>query len=212
MSADAPLQVAVREQRAPAGVAFDRLLTWLDDGIDSHGDTYLKMHRLLVSYFERRNRPAAVDLADETLNRIARTLEKDGAIATKPPIRYCYTVARFVLLEDFRRQHTQFPLRCVSERNIATTNVLPLDLEEGHQIQQQRFECLERSLQKLHPDRRALVVEYYRDVGQRKIVRRREMAKRLGVTMNALSIRVSRIRSALETSVETCRKERQPSA
>jgi DNA-directed RNA polymerase specialized sigma24 family protein len=212
MSADALLQVAVREPRAPAGVAFDRLLKWLDDGIDSHGDTYLKMHRLLVSYFERRNRPAAVDLADETLNRIATTLEKDGAIATKPPLRYCYTIARFVLLEDFRRQHTQFPLRCVSECNIATTNALRLELDEGHEIQQQRFECLERSLQKLHPDRRALVIEYYRDAGRQKIVRRRDMAKRLGVSMNALSIRVRRIRSALEASVETCRKERQPSA
>ena len=72
----------------------------------------------------------------------------------------------------------------------------------------QRLKCLERCLQTLNPDRRALVIECYRDARRQKIERRRDMAKRLGITMNALSIRVSRIRAALEGSVETCRKER----
>ena len=62
------------------------------------------MRRRLTSYFDRRDRPFADDLADETLNRIGRTLEHDGAIATTPQARYCYVVARFVLLEDIRRR------------------------------------------------------------------------------------------------------------
>jgi hypothetical protein len=33
------------------------------------------------------------------------------------------------------------------------------------------------------------------------------MARRLGITMNALGIRVCRIRSALESCVEACGKE-----
>ena len=69
---------------------FDRLLEWLDDGTESHGERYLEMRRRLVSYFDRRNRPAADELADETLNRVARTLEQTGDIATRPPARYCY--------------------------------------------------------------------------------------------------------------------------
>ena len=98
-------QDALREERGLTPLAFNRLLEWLDDGVDSNGETYLEMRRRLVLYFDRRNRLSADELADETLNRIGRTLEKDGAIATTPPARYCYVVARFVLLEDIRREH-----------------------------------------------------------------------------------------------------------
>ncbi len=97
-------QEVFREEPRFTKLAFDRLLEWLDDGADSNGETYLEMHRRLVSYFDRRNRQSADELADETLNRISKTLQKDGAIATKPPARYCYVVAKFVLLEDIRRE------------------------------------------------------------------------------------------------------------
>ena len=85
------------------------MLEWLDDGVDSHGERYLEMRRRLVSYFDRRNRPDADELVDETFNRIARTLEQTGAIATTPPARYCYVVARFVLLENLRRDRRFLP-------------------------------------------------------------------------------------------------------
>jgi hypothetical protein len=49
--------------------------------------------------------------------------------------------------------------------------------------------------------------QYYRDARRQRIERRRDLAKRLGITLNALSIRVSRIRTALEASVESCREE-----
>jgi len=204
------VQDAVREQRAPAVVAFDRLLDWLDDGVDSHGDAYLETRRKLVSYFEQRNRPMADDLADETLNRIARTLEKDGTILTRPPARYCYTVAKFVLLEDVRRGHAHLRLRRIKVASAkgSPTGAWSLDPEETLEIRDQRLECLECCLQQLTPAQRELVMEYHRDTRRQKIVRRREMAKRLGITMNALSIRASRIRTALEAAVETCRRER----
>jgi DNA-directed RNA polymerase specialized sigma24 family protein len=197
-----------RHEPALTEVALTRLLEWLDDGVDSAGETYLAMRRRLVSYFDRRNRPAADELADETLNRIGRTLEKDGAIATTPPARYCYTVAKFVLLEDLRHEHKQRRLAGkVWSGEVATTGAGRLAPGESLEIQQQRLECLERCLHELNPDQRALVIEYYRDARRQKIERRREIAQRLGITMNALSIRVSRIRTALEASVETCRKE-----
>src|SRR6185503_6379416 len=85
------------------------LLEWLDGGTDSHGETYLEMRRRLVAYFDRRNRAGADALADETFNRIGRTLETSGSIATTPQARYCYTIARFVLLEDLRRERRSVP-------------------------------------------------------------------------------------------------------
>lgn len=125
-----------------------------------------------------------------------------------PPAKHCYTVARFVLLEDFRREHKQLHLDKTSWSSVVTTtSARSLEPAGSIEIQEQRLECLERRLQELSPEQRALVIEYYRDARGQRIERRREMAKRLGITMNALSIRVSRIRAALEASVESCRKQ-----
>ena len=203
-----PSDDILREERGLTPVAFSRLLEWLDDGTDSHGETYLEMRRRLVSYFDRRNRRSADELADETLNRIGRTLEKDGAIATTPPARYCYVVAKFVMLEDIRREHVH--VRLDEPRSAAASagrGVTFPEPDEEAVVQEQRLACLDRCLQELKPEQRELVVEYYRDAGRQKIDRRRDIAKRLGISMNALGIRACRIRSALEVCVEACCKE-----
>jgi DNA-directed RNA polymerase specialized sigma24 family protein len=62
-----------------------------------------------------------------------------------------------------------------------------------------RLEYLDRCLQELKPEQRECVVEYYRDTGRQQIERRRDMASRLGITIDALGIRASRIRRALES-------------
>jgi DNA-directed RNA polymerase specialized sigma24 family protein len=196
------------EERGLTPLAFNRLLEWLDAGVDSQGEAYLEMRRRLVSYFDRRNRPSADELADETLNRVGRTLEKAGSIEITPPARYCYGVAKFVLLEDFRREHAHVRLDEArgTDATIARGVKFP-ELDETLTIQEQRLECLERCLQTLKAEQRDLVVEYYRDVRREKIDRRREMARRLGITINALAIRACRIRGALEVCVEACRKQ-----
>ena len=206
-----PPDEIVRQEHRLTHFAFSRLLEWLDDGVDSTGERYLEMRRRLVSYFDRRNRLSADDLADETLNRIGRTLEKDGAIATTPPARYCYVVARFVLLEDVRREHMYVPL---DEPRIASASagrgVSLHEPDEELAIKEQRLESLARCLRELKPEQREFLAEYYRDTGRQKIERRRDMAKRLGITMNALGIRASRIRGALGACVEAGCEERRP--
>ena len=189
-------------------IAFARLLEWLDDGTDSQGQTYLEMRRRLVSYFDRRNRPFADELADETFNRIGRTLETDGAIATTPPARYCYVIARFVLLEDLRRGSRTVAVdegrtAAVIERGLTNSGV-----SEETLLREKRLTCLDRCLQELKPAQRDLAIEYYRDAKRQRIDRRRGIAERLGITMNALGIRASRIRSALETCMNACCKGR----
>ena len=202
-----PLQHIVREERVLTELAFNRLLEWLDDRVDSQGETYLEIRRRLVAYFDRRDRRFPDELADETLNRVARILEKGGTIAVSPPARYCYVVAKYVLLEDVRRERAHVHL---DEQRAA--DVLPHGprtpmFDEESAIREQRFECLDRCLQQLKPEQRELVVEYYRDTRREKIERRREMARRLGISMNALAIRACRIRRELESCVEACRKE-----
>jgi len=199
----------LKEERGLTPLAFNRLLAWLDDGVESHGETYLEMRRRLVSYFDRRNRLSADELADETLNRIGRTLEKAGTITVTPPARYCYVVARFVLLEDFRRD--QLHVRLDEPRGAwaaAARSLSEVGPDEAAVTQEQRLECLDWCLEQLKPDQRDLVIEYYRDVRRLKIERRRELATRLGISMNALGIRACRIRAVLETCVDGCCRQR----
>jgi DNA-directed RNA polymerase specialized sigma24 family protein len=199
-------QELLREAPILTPLAFTRLLEWLDDGVDSHGDRYLEMQRRLVSYFDRRNRPNADELADETLNRISRTLEQTGAIATKPPARYCYVIARFVLLEDLRRSRKHIPLD--EPRTIEASRARRTWVDESSDrlmLREDRLDCLDRCLEQLKPKQRDLVIEYYRDAHRQRIDRRRDLARRLGITMNALAIRACRIRDALLTCLEGCR-------
>lgn len=200
-------QELLREEPKFTQLGFSRLLAWLDDGVDSQGETYLEMRRRLVSYFDRRNRRFADDLADETLNRIGKTLEKSGVIEVTPPARYCYVVARFVLLEDIRRERRHIPVD--EARTAARPSAVPGGVsDEGSAKRQQRLDCLDRCLVQLKPDHRELVVEYYRDAKRQRIDRRRELAARLGITMNALGIRLCRLRAGLESCLGACCKER----
>ena len=189
-------QEVLREEPKITRFAFHRLLAWLDDGVESGGETYIEMRRRLVAYFDRRNRPFADDLADETFNRISKTLEQSGSIEVTPPARYCYVVARFVLLEDVRRGRRYVPVD--ESRDLPTFGPRPFaGSEDRDSVKEQRLECLDRCLDKLKPDQRELAIEYYRDAQGNRIEHRRELARRMGISMNALAIRVSRIRGAL---------------
>jgi len=193
----------LREDAKLTQIAFTRLLVWLDDGIESRGERYIEMRRRLVSYFDRRGRLSADELADETLNRIARTLDEVGIIETKPPARYCYVVAKFVLLEDLRRDRRHVPL---DEARVpdAPRHAGRTHIDEERANREQRLDCLDRCLETLKPEQRELIVEYYSEARQKKIERRRELARRLGITMNALAIRAWRIREGLMVCVQAC--------
>lgn len=200
----------MREQRTITPVAFQRLLTWLDDGLDSQGESYLEMRRRLVWYFDRRNRLSPDELADETLNRVAKALEESGDILIKPPARYCYVVARFILLEDLRRrEHLHVRLDEPRGGEVASPGAPGDDTAaDDAALRERRLTCLDRCLSQLKPDQRELILEYYRDARREKIERRRAMAARLGISMNALAVRACRIRDLLEACVCTCCGER----
>ena len=205
-SEEAPMSVVTLDRRdsGTSGTSFTRLLRWLDDGIDSKGERYLEIRRRLVAYFDRRNRSAPDTLADETLDRVSRTLEESGRIKVTPPARYCYVVARFVLLEDIRR----------SQREIPFDETRPISLDpaanraETDEAAERSLQCLTRCLNRLKPEDRNLIVEYYRDAKRQQIDRRRELARGLGITMNALAIRTWRLRASLEACVAACRNRR----
>jgi len=164
------------------------------------------MRRRLVGYFDRKRCPSPDELADETLNRVARRLEEQGAITDAPPAKYCYIVARFVFLEYLRGP----------ERGLASLTAQPdaqfsaidpagvAGADPDAEAREGLLDCLDRCLQELSADDHTLILEYYRGDQAEKIAHRRELAARLSLTPNALSIRACRIRDRLESCVGAC--------
>jgi DNA-directed RNA polymerase specialized sigma24 family protein len=180
--------------------AFDALLKWLDEGINSDGLRYLEIRRRLVAYFDRKNCQAPDELADETFNRVARRLEEEGTIETETPAKYCYIVARFVFMEYLRAQDKDEALR-------QTVLHQPHDTHEDQdrrKIRERMLDCLDRCIGSLDSAQRELILKYYFGKEKVKIENRRALAAELGITVNALSIRACRIRDKLEGCVKQC--------
>ena len=188
--------------REPDETVFHRLLAWLDQGSDSQGERYIEIRDRLIEYFRRRNCPAADDLADDTLDRVARRLEESGGIDDIVPARYCYIVARFVLLESFRRRgrEVQHAADVQQDRMVALD-----DAAEETDEQERTLVCLERCLAGHTSSERALIVDYYRTDSTSARQARKQLAERLGLTANSLAIRACRIRNRLEACVRKCR-------
>jgi DNA-directed RNA polymerase specialized sigma24 family protein len=183
--------------------AFRNFLEWLDDGTDSGGQRYLEMRGRLVAYFDRKNCLAPDELADETLNRVARRLEEEGRIESEAPAKFCYITAKFVFLESLRAAKKEgLPLEDV----LATTagGAFSEKDREAKEFREKQLDCLEECTGKLDADARAMIVRYYHGKERIKIENRRALAAEFGITMNALTIRACRLRDKLEACVGKC--------
>jgi DNA-directed RNA polymerase specialized sigma24 family protein len=180
--------------------AFQRLLEWLDDGKNSDGAGYLEIRGRLVSFFDRKNCLNPDELADETLNRVARRLvEEAGAIESETPAKYCYIVAKFVFLESLRAKDKN----TVSLDEITENKLFSPESDEKI-IKETRLNCLDHCTNNLEIANREIIFGYYFGEERIKIENRRTLAKKFDISVNALSIRACRIREKLQVCVEKC--------
>jgi DNA-directed RNA polymerase specialized sigma24 family protein len=178
----------MNRDRSLTQTAFDSLLTWLDADHDRAGEKYEQIRRRLIKFFTCRGRHDAEELADETINRVALKAPELSKEYVGDPSLYFYGVAQKIFLESLRKPPAAPPPPPPPE---------PADLERD-------YECLDRCLAELAADNRVLVLDYYREDGRAKIERRKEMARRLGIALNALRIRAFRIRMSLQQCVQKC--------
>ncbi|HMF89522.1 MAG TPA: hypothetical protein VKL40_02690, partial [Candidatus Angelobacter sp.] len=144
----------------------------------------------------------------ETLNRVARKLEEQGSITDLSPAHYCYVVARFVFLEYLRgAQPAQTSFEEPAHSAVLSSLSGSFVGDSENQAREKLHECLEHCLDQLPAKDRELILEYYRGEQRIKIESRYRLAKRLGLSINALSIRACRIRDKLEVCIRGCCRE-----
>lgn len=168
--------------------SFDTLLAWLDANPDAAARKYEQIRTRLIRIFLCRGCLESEDLADETIDRVARRLNDIEATFTGDPARYFYGVANKIHLEYLRRKPIPRP---------------PVAVDETDQDARE-YECLERCMQELSPKNRELVLEYYQEERWAKIDHRKRLADQLGIAVNALRIRACRIRASLQECVKNC--------
>jgi DNA-directed RNA polymerase specialized sigma24 family protein len=197
LSSVIPAPPASRPRWALTQEAFDRLLASLGGDRESAGKHYLETRAKLVRFFEWRGCPFPEDHADETINRVARRLVEGEKILNQAG--YFFGVARMLLLEINKESIRQ--QQALKELPGSTITSNQSDESEAC------IDCLRHCLQKLSPDDRELILQYYHGEKGVKIDCRKKLAERFGVPINTLRMRVFRIRENLQRCLENCQTQ-----
>jgi DNA-directed RNA polymerase specialized sigma24 family protein len=111
------------------------------------------------------------------------------------PIPYLYTVAYNLYLDYIDKQCQSLP---------DDFTEIPGPDEDDVNTKEQLHECLDKCLDRMNPKSRDLVLDYYRLEKQSKIDFRKLLAEELGISVNALRIRLHNLRAGLEKCIEQC--------
>jgi DNA-directed RNA polymerase specialized sigma24 family protein len=178
----------------PTKESFDKLLACLDEDRERAGKMYVSIHARLVKFFEWRGSETPDDNADETINRVMRKISEGEKIQNLQS--YFYGVARMVLMETLKEQEKQ--------RQARNQLPPPIHITVDHTEDEARGDCFDSCLDGLLGEESSLFAQYHEGEKRVRIERRKALADGLNIPLNALRIRVHRIRLKLEQCVTDC--------
>ena len=183
--------------------AFDALLRLFEPDREKAGERYTLMRRKLIKMFECRGCHIPIEMADETLNRAARKVYEGEAIPKAKLVSYIYGIARNILKEYWVSTELKIvPLESLKESDHPSEDVtLKAIIDAESRGLELRLQCLEQCMQRLSAENRELLIRYYSGEKQLKIKGRKRLATELGMTANALKIRIHRMRESLAHSI-----------
>lgn len=189
---------SLKQKRILNQEIFDGMLMWLSPDRERAGERYEEIRSRLIDGFRKHGCTIPEELADETINRVARRLPEIVETYEGEPVRYFYGVAHHVHMEYMRRPQT-VPLAQtdIPDRNAPTPFELPDEIEPEQQ-------CLRRCMAQLTPQNREMILQYYRGERQLKIRLRKELAERLGIRLENLRLRAQRVRADLKKCILDC--------
>jgi DNA-directed RNA polymerase specialized sigma24 family protein len=182
-----------REARRPlTPEAFGKFLRWLSENDELGVEAYQSIRRRLVRYFTQKGCADPDELFDETIDIVVGKIEAGEEVVSR--VGYCYGVAKNVCRQDGRRR------RFVSiDRDLVSPE------HQEPPASEQALECLEHCVNQLSPSDREVITRYHRSKGSEKIATRKSLAAGFG-GLNALRVKVCRIRKELRLCVVDCLK------
>lgn len=175
--------------------SFEEILGWLHPDRDEAGRIYVQLRHDLARIFIWNACADPEGLTDDVFDRVARKVHEVRPNYRGDPRLYFYGVARNLLREDPKRARRQVALE--------DTKLSALEVPE-EETESMREECLNSCLQKLSAEKKELILHYYGKEKQAKIDQRSEMARKLGISVKTLRVRVHRLRGIIETCIERC--------
>jgi hypothetical protein len=166
---------------------FERLLQWLGPDREGSAAKYRQVHQRLTRLFEFKGCACPEDLADRVIDRVAKRIQDLPPIESGEQMGLFYSFVRYVYLEHLRERAP-----AALEQPAADS-----DVERRHQ-------CLDLCLGRLADADRELILHYYRYPPGGKIQHRKAIAERMQIALNALRIRMCRLRSSIEQCVAQC--------
>ncbi|HSN85583.1 MAG TPA: hypothetical protein VL025_02445, partial [Thermoanaerobaculia bacterium] len=119
--------------------SFDALLACLDSDRDRAAEKYEIIRRKLIRLFEWRGCELPEDLADVTLDRVAKRMG-EGVQLQSDPLGYIYGVAHLVYKEEWRRAARE-------QKGLHSGAWPPSQPEE--EPDDRRLDCLRKCLEQL---------------------------------------------------------------
>jgi DNA-directed RNA polymerase specialized sigma24 family protein len=168
---------------------FEGFLDWLSPERDRAGEEYERLRFRLCIFFAQRQCGFADELADETINRV---ILKSSEEQIENKLAYCYGVARNVYRESLRKER---PHLDIDEVTVAA---------KAPEEPSFSRECLDDCLEKLSPDSRNLLLDYFSEAKMAKIELHRRISESLKLTQTALRMKVMRTKLKLKICVEEC--------
>lgn len=176
---------------------LEALLALFSSDREEAGKAYEDIRKGLVRYFSSKGCSDSLDLADETLTRVAsKAVAFDNSLNIKPSA-FVYGFASRVYLE-----YTRGPQKRSLEFDPAIHS--PVSTFEDPDEGELAIGCLDECLAKYPADERLMIVRYYSKEKHEKIELRRQIADELDCKVEVLHMRVHRMRSALKTCVSRC--------
>lgn len=186
--------------------AFEGLLAHFDEDKERAAEKYELTRAELIRLFRYRGCNSFNELADETINRVARKIEEGEVIPSQELTAYFYGVARNVLREYRRNPETSAPAleELPPSAQPSEDPEKLVEMRAARRASERRFQCFEKCKEKLPPETRRLIVSYYEGDEGVKVRNRQRLARELNISVNSLRIRLHRIRERLERCVSEC--------
>jgi DNA-directed RNA polymerase specialized sigma24 family protein len=167
---------------------FDRLLNWFDPEPERAGLIYEKIRWRLIAILASRGCTRPEELADETIDRVARKVADIADSYVGDKAIYFLGVMNNVHHEYLKRPLLPQPSAPDNDAEAKETTHL----------------CLDKCLARLTPRARHLIEQYYAENTRAKIDLRKRIAAELGIGLSTLRLRALRIREKLQACIQQC--------